>query len=118
MFLDFFVQMNIKFKADLDGDGTLNIDEFVTIAVHIQRISSGEQLKQAFNSFDKNQSGYIEFEELREALFEGHQGSNTEKLIHDIIFDADLDKVTPLNFIKYMLVLRKNTEYDDLIRYQ
>lgn len=86
--------LKFVFKADLDGNGTLNIDEFVTIAVHIKKISSDEQLKEAFNSFDKNQSGYIEFEELKEALFEGNEEASNEKVIRDIIFDADLDKVS------------------------
>lgn len=87
------------FQADLDGNGTLNYDEFVTIAVHLKRINSDEQLKQAFNSFDKNKSGYIEFEELKEALFEEHEEPNSEQAAHDIILDADLDKVIPLNFV-------------------
>lgn len=61
--------------------------------MHLKRISSDEQLKQAFNSFDKNKNGYIEFEELREALFEEHEEPNNEQAVHDIILDTDLDKV-------------------------
>lgn len=88
----------------------------MTIAVHIKRISSDEQLKQAFNWFDKNQSGYIEFEELKQALFEENQEANNEKVIRDVIFDADLDKVTSLSFIKLFIVVEKRTkiEYDDV----
>ena len=98
------MQIYTNLQADLDGNGTLNIDEFVTIAVHVQRIGSEEHLKQAFNMFDKNQSGYIEFEELREILFEKHQEPNSDQVAHDIIFDADLDKVTRLNFITCILL--------------
>lgn len=84
-----------ELKADLDGNGTLNCEEFVTIAVHLKRISSDDHLRQAFESFDKNKTGYIEFEELREALFDEGLGNNNEQVAKDIIFDADLDKVSP-----------------------
>lgn len=80
-------------QADYDGNGTLNCEEFVTISVHLKRISSDEHLFQAFNYFDKNESGFIEFEELREALLEDNLGPNKEQIIQDIIFDVDLDKV-------------------------
>ena len=72
----------------------LNCEEFVTISVHLRRISSDENLSEAFRVFDKNESGFIEFDELREALSEDNLGPNNEQVIHDIIFDIDLDKVT------------------------
>ncbi|KAK1372836.1 putative EF-hand domain pair, Serine/threonine protein kinase, striated muscle-specific [Heracleum sosnowskyi] len=97
--------------ADLDGNGTLNIDEFVTIAVHIKKISSDEQLKQAFSSFDKNQSGYIEFEELNEALFEGNQESNNENVIREIIFDADLDKDGRISYPEFAAMMKTGMDW-------
>ncbi|KAL0368664.1 UNVERIFIED_CONTAM: Calcium-dependent protein kinase [Sesamum calycinum] len=50
--------------ADCDGNGMLNCEEFVTLAVHLKKISNDDLLHQAFLYFDKNQSGYIEFEDL------------------------------------------------------
>lgn len=79
----------------------------MTIAVHLKRISSDEQLKQAFNTFDKNKSGYIEFEELREALFEDHEEHNCEQAAHEIILDADLDKVIPFKFVNFYQLGKK-----------
>ena len=63
------------------------------MSVHMKKISSDELLSQAFRYFDKNQSGYVEFEELREALLEDYSGHSNEQVIKDIIFDVDLDKV-------------------------
>lgn len=80
-------------KADADGNGTLSCEEFVTASVHLKRIGSDEHLSQAFSYFDKNQSGYIEFEELREALLDDNLDPNNDQVIHDILFDVDLDKV-------------------------
>lgn len=80
-------------KADADGNGMLDCEEFVTISVHLRKINNDEHLPQAFNYFDKNKTGYIEFDELREALLEDDLGPDNEQVIHDIIFDVDLDKV-------------------------
>jgi len=81
-------------KADVDGSGTLDCEEFVTMSVHLKEIDSDEVLSQAFSVFDKNRNGYIEFDELRETLVDDSVGSNNDQIIKDIIFDADLDKVT------------------------
>lgn len=80
-------------KADIDGNGTLSCEEFVTLAVHLKKINNEELLRVAFSYFDKDGSGYIEFEELQEALLDDHFGPANEQVIHDIIYDADLDKV-------------------------
>lgn len=81
-------------KADVDGSGTLDCEEFVTMSVHLKEIDSDEVLSQAFSVFDKNRNGYIEFDELRETLVDDSVGSNNDQIIQDIILDADLDKVT------------------------
>ena len=53
------------------------------MVVHLKRIGNDEHLAQAFNHFDKNQSGYIEFEELKETLMQDDPGPNNEQLIKD-----------------------------------
>lgn len=94
----------VSIKADIDGNGMLNCEEFLTLAVHLKRMSGEDHLNQAFLYFDKNGSGYIEFEELRESLLDEHPDPTSDQLVQDIIFDADLDKViwvfpcTPLSF--------------------
>ena len=97
--------------ADLDGNGTLNYDEFVIIAMHLKRISNDEQLKQAFNSFDKNKNGYIEFEELREALFDEHDEPNSEQVTHEIILDADLDKDGRISYQEFAAMMRTGMDW-------
>lgn len=80
-------------KADLDHNGVLNCEEFLTIVVHLKKISNEEQLSKVFHHFDKNHNGFIEFEELKECLFDGQLDQHNEKMVHEIIIDADLDKV-------------------------
>ncbi|KAL3506689.1 hypothetical protein ACH5RR_032071 [Cinchona calisaya] len=92
-------------SADLNGNGMLNCEEFVTVAVHLKRLSSDEQLLQAFNQFDKNGNGYIEFEELRESLLDEHVGPNNDQFVQDIIFDADLDKDGRISYPEFKAMM-------------
>lgn len=88
----YLIICKLFWKADLDENGMLNCEEFMMVAIHLKRISNDDHLRQAFHHFDKDKNGYIEFDELKESLFED-QSSLNEKLVHDIIHDADLDKV-------------------------
>jgi len=68
----------------------------VTVSVHLLKISSEEHLSKAFRYFDKDGSGYIEIDELREALTEGDPGPD-DQVIREIISDVDMDKVWELS---------------------
>lgn len=80
-------------QTDVDGDGTLNYGEFVAVSVHLKKMANDEHLHKAFNFFDKNQSGYIEPEELREALNDELDETSSEEVIAAIMQDVDTDKV-------------------------
>lgn len=56
-------------------------------------MSNEEYLPEAFKYFDKNGNGYIEMEELMEALGDDELGPD-EQVIKDIIRDVDTDKVS------------------------
>ncbi|XP_066359065.1 calcium-dependent protein kinase 29-like isoform X2 [Miscanthus floridulus] len=75
--------------ADMDGNGTLDCKEFVTVSIHLKKIHSEDHLPKVFSYFDKNGSGYIEIEELKEAL----SPRGDQKAIDDIILDVDKDKL-------------------------
>lgn len=66
------------------------------MSVHLRKIESDEHLTEAFSYFDKNQSGYVEFEELKDALSDDESGPSNDQVIRDILNDVDLDKVTKL----------------------
>ena len=80
-------------QTDVDGDGTLNYGEFVAVSVHLKKMANDEHLHKAFNFFDQNQSGYIETEELREALNDELDETSSEEVIAAIMQDVDTDKV-------------------------
>ncbi|KAE8734084.1 Calcium-dependent protein kinase 24 [Hibiscus syriacus] len=98
------VKMLIE-AADIDGNGSLSCEEFVIMVVHLKRIRNDEHLTQAFHHFDKNQSGYIEFEELREALLKDDPGPNNEQLIKDIMQDVDKDKDVQISYQEFKAMM-------------
>ncbi|XP_019253802.1 PREDICTED: calcium-dependent protein kinase 8-like [Nicotiana attenuata] len=77
--------------ADVDRDGYLNYAEFVAVSVHLRKMANDEHLHKAFLFFDRNESGYIEIEELRSALSDEDDG-NSEEVINAIMHDVDTDK--------------------------
>ncbi|KAB2062316.1 hypothetical protein ES319_A10G145200v1 [Gossypium barbadense] len=103
------VQMLLE-SADVDGSGTLSYEEFITMAVHLKRISN-DQLSQAFQYFDKNQSGYIEVEELKEALLQDDPGPNNEKLIKDIMLDVDEDKDDRISYQEFKAMMLSGMDW-------
>lgn len=80
-------------QGDVDKDGFLDYGEFVAISVHLRKMANEEHLKAAFEFFDKNQNGYIEIDELREALDDEIE-TNSEEVINAIMQDVDTDKVS------------------------
>ncbi|XP_030527752.1 calcium-dependent protein kinase 24 [Rhodamnia argentea] len=97
--------------ADEDGSGTLNCQEFVTMSVHMKRIGSDDHLSRAFEFFDKNGSGYIEFDELKEALIDDNSAPNNEQFIEDIIFDADLDKDGRISYDEFKAMMKTGLDW-------
>jgi len=67
----------------------------VTVSVHVRKIGNDEHIQKAFTYFDRDKSGYIEIEELREALADELEGTD-EDIINGIIRDVDTDKVSKI----------------------
>jgi calcium-dependent protein kinase len=65
------------------------------VYVHVRKIGNDEHIQKTFTYFDRNKSGYIEIEELREALADELDGSD-EDIIDGIIRDVDTDKVNKI----------------------
>lgn len=80
-------------QGDVDKDGYLDCAEFVAISVHLRKMGNDEHLKKAFAFFDKNQTGYIEIEELRDALADDID-TNSDEIVNAIMQDVDTDKVS------------------------
>jgi len=55
---------------DRDGSGTLNVSEFISATMDQRRAKSLPVLWQAFNAFDKDQSGSVTFDEIDAIVME------------------------------------------------
>jgi len=58
--------MSIISKADLNRNGTIEFDEFVEMMSHrMKTVSFEDDIKKAFDLFDKNGDGHLTVKELR-----------------------------------------------------
>lgn len=96
--------------ADIDGDGTLNYGEFVAVSVHLRRMANDEHLHKAFAFFDRNQSGFIEIEELRLALSD-EDDANSEEVINAIMHDVDTDKDGQISYEEFAAMMKAGTDW-------
>ncbi|KAJ8566006.1 hypothetical protein K7X08_008582 [Anisodus acutangulus] len=96
--------------GDVDKDGYLDYGEFVAISVHFRKMGNDEHLNKAFEFFDKNQTGYIEIEELREALSDEIE-TNSEEVINAIMQDVDTDKDGRISFDEFAAMMKAGTDW-------
>ena len=75
---------------DVGKDGTLDYGKFAALTVHLQRMDNDEHLQKAFSHFDLDGNGFIDYDELKQALVD--EMDDTE-LIKDIMNEVDTDKV-------------------------
>lgn len=79
-------------QVDTNGKGTLDYGEFVAVSLHLKRMANDDHLHKAFSYFDKDGNGYIEPDELRNALMEDGAEDCTD-VANDIFLEVDTDKV-------------------------
>ncbi|KAK3239829.1 Calcium-dependent protein kinase 15 [Cymbomonas tetramitiformis] len=89
--------------ADVDSDGVISYQEFITSTLQMNKLDSDEHLHKAFMNFDTDNSGYITREELRAALSEN--GSSVEE-IEAIIGDVDKDNDGNINYVEFAAMMR------------
>ncbi|KAH0910449.1 hypothetical protein HID58_033770 [Brassica napus] len=55
-------------KADVDGNGTIDIEEFISATLDRFKLDQDEQVRLAFQHFDKDNDGLITRDELEIAM--------------------------------------------------
>jgi calcium-dependent protein kinase len=73
--------------VDSDGSGEIDYSEWVVATINKNRLLSDEKLEQAFKLFDKDDSGSISSEEVREVL--GVRKNIDESVWNEIILEVD-----------------------------
>ncbi|CAI9782796.1 unnamed protein product [Fraxinus pennsylvanica] len=96
--------------GDLNKDGYLDCGEFVAVSVHLRKMNNEDHLFKAFEFFDRNQSGYIEIEELRDA-FADEAEITSEEVINAIIQDVDIDKDGRISYEEFATMMKAGTDW-------
>jgi calcium-dependent protein kinase len=105
------VDVQILMEAgDVDRDGYLDYGEYVAISVHLRKMGNDEHLHKAFDFFDQNKSGYIEMEELRDALSDEIE-TNSEEVINAIMHDVDTDKDGKISYEEFTNMMKAGTDW-------
>lgn len=97
--------------ADIDNNGTIDYTEFITATMHRHRLEKEENLYKAFQYFDKDQSGFITRDELRQAMTE--YGMGDEATIDEILDDVDTDKDGRINFEEFVAMMTRGVPDSD-----
>ncbi|KAH7647141.1 calmodulin-like protein [Cryptosporidium bovis] len=82
----------LKEDFDLNGDGTLDFDEFRRLArMKILRLSRDDEIRLGFRLLDRNNSGYITTLELKQLLTTKGISPLTPEEADELLFVADVD---------------------------
>jgi len=83
---------NLISKIDLDKNNYINYEEFLMITCNLDNILTEKNLKYAFDFFDKDKSGSISPEEIKEILFINPDPNNPLKeneILNEIVKEID-----------------------------
>ncbi|ALC42747.1 maker145 [Drosophila busckii] len=97
-------------EVDLDGNGSIEFNEFVALMINrLTQIYKAEDMIDAFQVFDKSNSGYLDAGELRTVyLALGVKITNAE--IDEIISAADFDGDGVIGFDDFIQMMTEHVE--------
>ncbi|KAK1373320.1 Calcium-dependent protein kinase [Heracleum sosnowskyi] len=96
--------------ADVNGNGVLNYGEFVAVTIHLQKMENDEHIHRAFMYFDKNSNGYIELDELRQALAD-ESGETNDNVINEIMREVDTNKDGQISYSEFVAMMKTGTDW-------
>ncbi|GAB4845562.1 Calcium-dependent protein kinase 10 [Ancistrocladus abbreviatus] len=96
--------------ADVDGNGYLDYGEFVAVTIHLQKMENDEHFHRAFIFFDKDGSGYIELDELRDALVD-ESGETDADVLNEIMREVDTDKDGRISYDEFVAMMKTGTDW-------
>ena len=89
--------------ADADGSGEIDYSEFVVATMDKKKLLSNEKLETAFNLFDKDNSGSISADEIKDVLGVGK--NIDEKVWNDIVLEVDGNGDGEISFSEFKTMM-------------
>ena len=103
-------KVDIIFKnIDTDHNGYIEYEEFIRAAVNPKIFISRNYLKFAFSYFDKDGSGDISFNEVKERFMQNQENTNNElieKLLKQNFDQIDINKDGTLSFDEFCHMMK------------
>lgn len=87
-------------NIDIDGSGLIDYSEWALGAINKKNLLTKEKLKKAFEMFDKDNSGTISAEEIKNVLGLGKQ-IESEEVWNDIIKEVDVNGDGEVSFEEF-----------------
>lgn len=91
--------------ADADGSGEIDYSEWIVATTDKKRLLSNEKLEAAFNLFDKDGSGSISANEVKDVLGVGK--NIDEKVWNDIVMEVDANGDGEISFLEFKIMMQK-----------
>ena len=94
-------------NIDSDSNGYIEYEEFIVATINKNLLLTENNLKEAFNYFDKNGSGLLDQKEVKGLLVMLYKKDVCQKEIQKIINDLDTNKDGEISFDEFKLIIRK-----------
>ena len=91
--------------VDIDKSGFIDYSEFVVATMNEKNLLSNEKLQSAFKMFDKDNSGFISSEEIKEIL--GFGKTLSEEAVNEIIKQVDANGDGQISFEEFSAMMKK-----------
>ncbi|ODN02466.1 Centrin-2, partial [Orchesella cincta] len=98
-------------KVDKSNSGRLNFNDFLTvIEMKLAEKDSKDEIQKAFNLFDKDHTGLITFQNLKQIASELGEELNDEEIL-EMITEADADGDGAVNQDEFFRIMKKTSLY-------
>jgi len=91
--------------VDIDGSGFIDYSEFVIASMNEKQLLTNEKLEAAFKMFDKDGSGMISTEEIKQVLSFGK--NLDDQAVTEIIKQVDENGDGEISFEEFSKMMRK-----------
>lgn len=93
--------------VDTDGSGFIDYSEFVVAALNESQLTTNDKLQAAFKMFDKDGSGIITADEIKEVLQFGGTNQLNAAAINAIIKQVDENGDGQISFEEFVAMMKK-----------
>ena len=93
---------------DQDKSGQISIEEFLRATVNYENLVTEKNLKYAFHYFDKDHSGFLSPDEIKEILGLNYDNDECNKLVNDIIKDVDINGDGQISYEEFKTMMKRN----------